>query len=214
MIVDKKVLVMPLLNKDGKRLGEAKLEIPAFKPINLEATGYQAIKALLASRRSGTASTKTRGEIRGGGQKPWRQKGTGRARVGSIRAPHWTGGGTVFGPKPRDFGFEIPKKMKKKALAQALINRIEQQSALVLKNLNIKEGKTSEALKLLDGLKINNKALVVLGSDSDIEARAFRNLKSIKAIQPEEMNLYDLYWCNKIIIKEEALEAIKRMIAA
>lgn len=209
----KGAFAIPLLNKDGKRVGESKLEILNFRPIDLEATGYQVIKAHLASSRSGTASTKTRAEVRGGGQKPWRQKGTGRARAGSTRAPHWTGGGTVFGPKPRDFGFELPRKMRRKALAQALLNTIENQDVVTVKKMDIKEGKTAKAVELLNNLKIgDNKTLVILDDESDMEVRAFRNLRNVKTIKAKELNLYDIYWCSKVIIKEEALEDVKKMM--
>lgn len=212
--MSKEALAIPMLDKKGKKTGESKLEIAHPKPIDLEATGYQVIKALLAAQRSGTASTKTRAEVSGGGQKPWRQKGTGRARAGSIRAPHWTGGGTVFGPKPRNFEFKIPKKMKRKALVQALLDTIKDQNIFIIKEMNIKNGKTSEAVELLNGLKMTEgKTLVILDDGYGVEARAFRNLKNVKTVKPEELNLYDVFWCSKIIMKEGTLEGVKKMMA-
>lgn len=211
--MEAKTLSIPVFDGAGKKVGDEEVQIPAYKEIKLEAANHQIIRAHLASARSGTASTKTRAEVRGGGQKPWRQKGTGRARAGSIRAPHWTGGGTVFGPKPRDYGFEVPKKMRRKALAQTLIKIVENGDAIIIKDLKIKDGKTSEAVKLLGSLNVDKKALVILSDISELIYRSFRNLKNVKVIQPNELNIYDIYWGGRLIIEDKALAQIKELIA-
>lgn len=211
--MEAKKLSIPVFNGAGKKVGDEEVQVAAYKEIKLEETNHQIIRAYLASARSGNASTKTRAEVRGGGQKPWRQKGTGRARAGSIRAPHWTGGGTVFGPKPRDYGFDVPKKMRRKALAQTLVATVENGNAVVLKDLKISNGKTSEAVKLLSSLKVDKKALVIVSEASDLTVRAFRNLRNIKLIQPNEINIYDIYWGGRLIIEDKALAQIKELIA-
>lgn len=211
--MEDKTLSIPVFNDTGKKVGDEELQVTVSEKFKLDEANHQIIRAYLASARSGTASTKTRAEVRGGGQKPWRQKGTGRARAGSTRAPHWTGGGVVFGPKPRDYSFTVPKKMRRKALAQTLIKTVENGNAIIIKNIAINDGKTSEAVKLLKSLKVEKKALVVLSEVSDLTVRAFRNLKNIKIVRPNELNIYDIYWSGQIVIEDKALSQIKELMA-
>jgi large subunit ribosomal protein L4 len=153
---------------------------------------HQVVTAQLAARRAGTADTKTRAEVRGGGAKPWRQKGTGRARAGSSRSPIWSGGGVAFGPHPRSYKQRTPKKMVRLALISALSDRANEGKVAVVASWDIDSPSTKSAKAILDGLGVNGKVLVVLGDDEAVAARSLRNLADVQVIRRGELNAYDV----------------------
>ena len=160
---------------------------------------HQVVTAQLAARRSGTQSTKTRAEVRGGGKKPWRQKGTGRARQGSTRAPHWSGGGVALGPKPRSYAQKTPKKMIQLALRSALSDRAGDGKVLVIDEWGFASPKTREGKAALAALGLTGKVLVVLGNEDEIAWKTFRNLVDVQIIHASELNAYDIL-CNDWVV--------------
>jgi large subunit ribosomal protein L4 len=166
---------------------------------------HQVVTAQLAARRSGTQSTKTRGDVRGGGAKPWRQKGTGRARQGSIRAPHWRGGGVSHAPKPRSYAQRTPKKMVRLALASALSDRATEGHVLVIDDWGWSEPKTKDAIAALAALGIDGRALVVLTRDDEVAWKSFRNLQDVHIITTGELNAYDVLAADWVIFTRASL---------
>jgi large subunit ribosomal protein L4 len=209
-----KTLSLPIYNGKGKKVADMDLTLVEKKNFDVEGTAYQVINAYMASARSGTASTKTRGEVSGSGQKPWSQKGTGRARIGSIRAPHWTGGGVVFGPKPRDFSLKVPKKMKRGLLSQVLLAKGEEGKIKIIRDMGISQGKTSEALAFIKNLKLEGKSTVVVSDkNGELEKRAFKNLRTVRQVTKNELNVYDIFWGDNLLLDENAVEDIKSRLA-
>lgn len=177
-----------------------------------DAVVHQNMRRILAGRRAGSASTKTRSEVRGGGRKPWRQKGTGRARAGSSRSPLWTGGGAVFGPKPKDWSIKLPAKARRVAMRQALTQRIIGERFFVLRDFELKEGRSREAKALLDALEVEGKALVVTSPDP-LVARAFRNLRGVRVVQIDRLNAYDVLWSDHLLVSEPALGRLQEALS-
>jgi large subunit ribosomal protein L4 len=167
---------------------------------------HQVVTAQLAARRAGTQSTKTRGDVRGGGAKPWRQKGTGRARQGSIRAPHWRGGGVALAPKPRSYAQRTPKKMVRLALASALSDRVADSRVIVV-DWGWDEPKTKDALAALGSLGVDGRVLVVLTRDDEVVWKSFRNLQHVHCITTGELNAYDVLASDWIIFTRASLPA-------
>jgi large subunit ribosomal protein L4 len=174
---------------------------------------HQAVVTYLANQRKGCASTKTRGEVRGGGRKPWRQKGTGRARVGSIRSPLWRGGGVVFGPKPRKFYKELPKRMKILALKSALNAKLQDNELMVIKELKVSSYKTKEFFKIVKNLKLNGEKVkfVVENLDKNIKLSS-RNLEKVEVEIADNLNTYTALDCKKLIFTKEALKKVGERI--
>jgi len=172
---------------------------------------YEVVKMQLASRRKGTASTKNRSRVRGGGKKPWRQKGTGRARAGTIRSPLWTGGGIVFGPLPRDYSYRVNKKAKKAALRTALSSKLKENKLFILDNFNLAEIKTKSFLSILEHLKIEE-ALIIDNTNINLEKSA-RNVSSVKVLRPEGLNVYDILKYDSLIITQPGLEKIAESLS-
>ena len=172
----------------------------------------QAVRVFLANQREGNADTKVRGEVRGGGRKPWKQKGTGRARIGSTRAPHWRGGGVTFGPTPRDFSLSLPKKMKKAALISALSAKFSDKAIVVLKDLKFKEAKTKEAVAMLKNLNIKEKNMIVATSFDNTEKRALANLAKTKIQRASDLNVYEVLNNKKMLITKEAVGKIEEIL--
>jgi large subunit ribosomal protein L4 len=170
---------------------------------------HQVITAQLAARRAGTQSTKTRAEVRGGGAKPWRQKGTGRARQGSIRAPHFRGGGVALGPKPRDYTQRTPKKMIRLALASALSDRAAEDRVLVVDDWAFAEPKTKDAIAALAALGLDGRVLVVLTPDDEIAWKSFRNLQNVHILTVGELNAYDVLASDWVLFTKQSLPATK-----
>ena len=167
----------------------------------------------LNNRRAGTAATKSKGLGRGGGKKPWRQKGTGRARAGSIRSPLWVGGGAIFGPQPKDFSYRLPKKARREALLSALSLKRQDGKLLVLDKLELAEAKTKAMKKVLEDLQVQSALIVIPKSDRKVELAA-RNLPAVKVLRAEGLNVYDLLHYEHLILTEGALKALEERLAA
>jgi large subunit ribosomal protein L4 len=174
---------------------------------------HQAVVMQLNNRRAGTAATKSKGFVRGGGKKPWRQKGTGRARAGSIRSPIWVGGGTIFGPQPRDYSYRMPKKARREALLSALSLKHKEGKIIVLVALEIAEVKTKLMRQMLAELQVKS-ALIVLPEGDEKVALSVRNLPRVKALRVEGLNVYDLLRYEHLIMTEQALRLIEERLAA
>jgi large subunit ribosomal protein L4 len=195
----------------GKSSGEVDLDDQLFGVQPNVPLMHQVVTAQLAARRAGTQSTKTRAEVRGGGAKPWRQKGTGRARQGSIRAPHWRGGGVTHAPKPRSYAQRTPKKMIRLALACALSDRQADGKVVVLDGWGIEEPSTKAALKVLDAVGAEGRVLVVLTrDDADVATwKSLRNLQHVHALTVGELNAYDVLVSDVVIFTQASLPATK-----
>jgi large subunit ribosomal protein L4 len=173
---------------------------------------HQVVVAQLNNRRAGTAATKTKGFVRGGGKKPWRQKGTGRARSGSIRSPIWVGGGTIFGPHPKDYEVRLPKKARRAALLSALSLKKREEKLLVVSELDLSESKTKLMRQLLDELQVQSALIVIPQENRKVELAA-RNLPTVKVIRAEGLNVYDLLRYDHLILTAAAVKAIEERLA-
>ncbi|MGH9306454.1 MAG: 50S ribosomal protein L4 [Acidimicrobiales bacterium] len=187
----------------GTVLGQVALDPALFGIEPNVAVMHQVVTAQLAAARSGTQSTLTRAEVRGGGRKPWAQKGTGRARQGSIRAPHWVGGGVALGPKPRDYRQKTPKKMVALALRSALSDRAAESHVVVVDDWGFQAPSTKAAVAFLDALSLNGRVLVVVGHQDDIAIRSFANLSRVQVMLASELNAYDIL-CNDWVVFTDA----------
>lgn len=174
---------------------------------------HQTVVMQLNNRRAGTAATKSKGFVRGGGKKPWRQKGTGRARAGSIRSPLWVGGGTIFGPQPKDYSFRMPRKARREALLSALSLKHGDGKIIVLDKLELEEAKTKLMVKVLTELKVASALLVIAQPDEKIE-RSSRNIPALKVLRVEGLNVYDLLRYEHLILTEGALKLLEERLAA
>jgi large subunit ribosomal protein L4 len=186
------------------------IEVPAAilaGPVR-EGLLHEMVKSQLASRRAGTHATKTRGFVSGGGKKPWRQKGTGRARAGSIRSPLWAGGAVIFGPQPRDYSYQLPKSARKAALRSALAARHGEGKLVVVDSMALSEPKTKRMVECLAGLGVEGSALIVLGSPNDGVMRAARNLPRVKVLLAGGLNVYDVLKHQTLVLTREALEQL------
>ncbi len=202
----------PLYNMNGERIGDYELPASVFGvPVN-EHVLHEAVVMQLASKRLGTANTKTRGEVAGGGAKPWRQKGTGRARHGSRRSPVWRGGAVTFGPRPRTYRYKLPKKARRVALLSALSAKAENEQVLVVDELSMGEPKTKVMVSMLDKLNIGRKALVVMKQpDTNVEL-SFRNIPGVKTLTPSELNVYDILDHDKLLLTKEAADVVEEVL--
>jgi large subunit ribosomal protein L4 len=196
-----------LFDAAGKKQGTVDLNPAIFGIEPNVAVMHQVVTAQLAAARAGTHSTKTRGEVRGGGRKPWRQKGLGRARHGSIRSPQWAGGGVAHGPKPRDYSQRTPKKMKRLALRSALSTRAAAGKIKVVESFEVwEQPKTKNAVKLLDAMDVTGKVLLI-AEDHEITAiKSFRNLREVIASNLGQANTYDVLWADTIVMSKGTLE--------
>ncbi|MCK4533718.1 50S ribosomal protein L4 [bacterium] len=201
-----------LYNSKGKVIDKVLLPDEIFKVKVKVSVLNEVVKMHLANCRMGTACTKTKGEVSGGGSRPWRQKGTGRARAGSNRSPLWRHGGVTFGPRPRNFKYSIPKKKKKLALKGALSNKFEAGELLVVDTLELKEPKTRIMSKLLDGLKVQKTSLIVIAKIDKLLLRATNNIPGLKVILGKDLNVYDVLKYKKIIITKEAVSMVKEVL--
>ena len=174
---------------------------------------HQTVVMQLNNRRTGTAATKSKGFVRGGGKKPWRQKGTGRARAGSIRSPLWVGGGTIFGPQPKDYSFRMPRKARREALLSALSLKHGDGKIIVLDRLELEEAKTKLMVKALTELKVASALVVIAQPDEKIE-RSSRNIPALKVLRVEGLNVYDLLRYEHLILTEGALKLLEERLAA
>lgn len=200
-----------VLNIKGENVGEIGLNETLFAAEIAETAVYDTVKNQLANKRQGTQSAKTRAEVRGGGRKPFRQKGTGRARQGSIRAPHYTGGGIVFAPKPRDYSYKIPKKMRRKALYSVLTSKVNDNELIVLDELKLDSYKTKEANEILNNINANKKAYVVIAENDDKVYRSFRNIEGCNVEKANLINVYDLLRHDKLVITKDAINKLEEV---
>ena len=198
-------------NIEGNKTGKVALLNEVFNIEVKPAILHSVIINYLSSQRKGTASTKGRAEVQGGGRKPWRQKGTGRARAGSIRSPLWRGGGITFGPKPRDYSYSIPKKMKRLAVKGVLSSKLKSGEFVVLDELKLTQPKTKELAKILQGFKVQ-KPLLLVNEDESVIKRAARNLPNVNVSSPLQVNAYTLLNYDKIIVTKKALINIQERL--
>lgn len=202
-----------LFNQTGNEAGNIELsdEIFAIEPNENAIT--DTILMIRASKRQGTHATKNRSAVRGGGRKPWRQKGTGRARQGSIRSPQWVGGGTVFGPTPRSYAYKLPRKVRRLALRSALSRKVANDQLIVIDELQFDAPKTKDFKKLLDTVGADKKVLVVIDKDNENAVRSARNLAQATLVDENHVNVYDLENSDKVIITRSALSNVEEALA-
>lgn len=200
-----------ILNIKGENVGELELNEIMFATEVSEHAVYEVVKNQLANKRQGTQSAKTRAEVRGGGRKPFRQKGTGRARQGSIRAPHYTGGGVVFAPKPRDYSYKLAKKLRRKALYSVLTSKLNDKDLIVVDSLALDNVKTKEAEAALEALNAGKKAYVVTAEKCDDTYRAFRNIAGVDVAEARLINVYDLVRHDKLVISKDAIAKLQEV---
>jgi large subunit ribosomal protein L4 len=200
--------VADVFNIEKKKVAEVDLNDAVFGAEVNEAIIYDVVKMQLASKRSGTASTKTRSDVSGGGKKPWRQKGTGRARSGTSRSPIWRSGGIVFGPHPRDYSYSIPKKVRKKALISALSMKFKDNKMLILKDFPMEKISTRVFKNVVDLFSLK-KALFVLDDNNEVLLKSSRNIKNVKMIRSEGINVYDILNHEHLILLEPSVKKIE-----
>lgn len=200
-----------VLSPAGEKVGTRDLSAEVFEAKVSVPLMHQVVLAGLASIRRGTHSTKTRGEVSGGGRKPWRQKGTGRSRQGSNRAPQWTGGGVVHGPQPRDHDLRVNKKMRRGALRSALTDALASGKLAVVQDLEFDEPKTKRGAEVIDALDLTGKVLLVLPSPSDTGAveKSFRNIRGVRIVYARSLGVYEVIAADKILFTERALAVVE-----
>ncbi|WP_409303749.1 50S ribosomal protein L4 [Peribacillus sp. SCS-155] len=202
-----------LFNQAGSQVGDIELNDSIF---GIEPNNHVLFEAIImqrASLRQGTHKVKNRSEVAGGGRKPWRQKGTGRARQGSIRSPQWRGGGTVFGPTPRSYSYKLPKKVRRLAIKSALSTKVLEDNILVLESLSFETPKTKEFAAVLKGLSVDTKALVVTDGLDEKVALSARNIPGITVVEADGLNVLDVVSHNKLIITKSAVEKVEEVLA-
>ncbi|WP_424632395.1 50S ribosomal protein L4 [Borreliella lusitaniae] len=199
-----------VFSKDGKEIGTINLNDRVFNIEISHGSIYNAIKNELSNLRVGTSSTKTRSEVRGSSKKPWKQKGTGRARVGTKRNPIWIGGGIALGPKPRDYSYKLPKKVKRLAFKSVLsLRAADENSFKVIENFNIESGKTKElALIIKNFTSFNGKVVILLGNDDQMIKRAGKNIKDLKILSFDKLRVVDLFYAKNLIALESAVNKL------
>ena len=202
-----------LLSLKGEKIKDIKLDDSIWGITPNDQVVYEAVVLNAASKRQGTHSTKTRSEVSGGGRKPWRQKGTGNARQGSIRAPHWVGGGVVFGPNAnRNYTKKMNKKERRLALKSALTYKANDKEIIAIEKFDLESNKTRDFLKFLEDLKVNKKALIVTTELTDNNILATRNVKNVKLVLANELNTYDVLAYDKLIITEDAIKYVEEVL--
>ncbi|WP_308577574.1 50S ribosomal protein L4 [uncultured Parvimonas sp.] len=200
-------------NQLGEVVGDIELNEAIFGIEVNEHVVYEVVKNHLANRRQGTQSAKTRAEVRGGGRKPWRQKGTGRARQGSIRAPQWKGGGVVFAPKPRSYRYSVPKKVRRLAMKSVLSSKVLEGELRILDALTVDAFSTKKAKEILRNLNLETKTMIVLPEGNDMIIKSFANLPKIETVVVDYMNVYDLMRFDNLVIVKDALSKIEEVYA-
>ncbi|MFH5837267.1 50S ribosomal protein L4 [Proteiniclasticum sp. C24MP] len=201
-----------LFNIEGKKVGDVSLNEKVFNVEVNKAVLHQVVVAQLANKRQGTQSAKTRSEVRGGGIKPWRQKGTGRARQGSIRSPQWVGGGIVFAPKPRDYRVSLPKSMRRVAMKSALTAKVMENEMIVLENLEFDAPKTKDMVNMLKAFDVK-KALIITSESNENVYKSGRNVEGIQVMPVNNINVYDLLKYDNLIITQDAVSKLEEVYA-
>ena len=202
-----------VINVQGQNVGEIELNDSIF---NVEVNGhvlYEAVKCQLANRRQGTQSAKTRAEVRGGGRKPWKQKGTGRARQGSTRSVQWVGGGVAFAPKPRSYKYTLPKKVRRLAMKSALSSKVQNNEIIVLDALNMDAPKTKEFVAILNNINAAKKALVVIADKNDNVIKSARNIEGVQTALVNTLNVYDILNHDSFVITTDAVKKVEEVYA-
>ena len=199
---------LPIYNTEGKEVDTLKLDAKIFDGVVNADAIYQAVNAYRANQRKGLASTKTRGEVSGGGKKPWKQKGTGRARVGSTRSPLWRHGGVVFGPHPRDFYYTLPQKIRMLALKSSLNEKLNQNNLIVLDSLKLEKPKTKEALKVFSNLKVSQSTVLLLEKVDENSKLALRNISFLNINLARDTHAYEVMSHKKVVITKDGLHEL------
>ncbi|MEE6726927.1 50S ribosomal protein L4 [Pediococcus acidilactici] len=202
-----------LFKQDGTQNGTVELNADIFGIEPNNDVVFEAVVMQRASMRQGTHAVKNRSAVRGGGKKPWRQKGTGRARQGSIRSPQWRGGGIVFGPTPRSYAYSIPKKMRRLALKSVLSQKVLDESVVVVDEFKFETPKTKDFAQSLSKLNVEKKALLVLEEDNESAVLAARNLSNVKIVEPTGINVLDIMNSDKLVITQKALSQVEEALA-
>ncbi len=203
-----------IINKDNKKVGKADLPDDIFGTDVKKGLLHEIVRNHLANKRQGTAATKTKGLVRGGGRKPYKQKGTGRARAGSNRSPLWKGGGTVFGPQPRDYSYKLPKKVKWGALSSALSAKFADDEVTIIDSITITEPKTKQVRELLDGIGINSGVLIIVPEKNEALELAARNIPKVDIARVSELNVYSILSHHRLLIVKDAVEKMKETYLA
>jgi large subunit ribosomal protein L4 len=204
---------LDILNISGDRVGEIELNENVYGAEVNEHVLYEVVKNYLANQRQGTQSAKTRAEVRGGGKKPFRQKGTGNARQGTIRAPHFVGGGVAFAPKPRDYSYKLPKKVKRLAFRSALSSKINEGEVIIIDSLTFDAPKTKEMINVLANIKADRKALIVTLEKEDNVVKSASNIKNVEASFVGSLNVYEILKHTSLVMTKEAAEKIGEVYA-
>ena len=203
--------VTEVYNTDNKKVGEVELNDDLFGLEVKKHILHDVVKMQLANRRAGTASTKTRTEVRGGGAKPYRQKGTGRARAGTNRSPLWRGGGVIFGPKPRDYSYKLPKKVRKLGVRMALSTRFSEKNMLVLDGFDLADIKTKQFVDVMKKLNIENGLIVIPEKNENLE-KSSRNVHGYKVIQVDGLNVYDILLHRRLVLLQPCLGQLEKRL--
>ena len=202
-----------ILNVNGQNVGEIELAEAIFGVEVNEHVLYEVVKNQLANKRQGTQSAKTRAEVRGGGRKPWKQKGTGRARQGSIRAVQWVGGGVAFAPKPRNYRYTLPKKVRRLAMKSALSSKVQNNEIIVLDALTMEAPKTKEFAQILKNINASKKALVVTAEKDENVVKSARNIEGVQAATVNTINVYDILKYDTFVITTDAVQKVEEVYA-
>ena len=202
-----------VFDKTGKKVSDIALSDAIFAITPNASAMHLCVVAYLANQRQGTQSTLTRAEVRGGGKKPWRQKGSGRARQGSIRSPQWTHGGIALGPKPREYGKTVNKKVRRLAMKSALSSKVAAEELIVLDSLEMNEIRTKEVVSVLKALETGKKVLIVLPEKNETVYRSARNIKGVKTTLVSTLNVYDILNCDSLVVLKDAVSKIEEVYA-
>lgn len=202
-----------VLNINGQNVGEIELVDSIFNVEVNEHVLYEVVKNQLANKRQGTQSAKTRAEVRGGGRKPWKQKGTGRARQGSIRSVQWVGGGVAFAPKPRNYRYTLPKKVRRLAMKSALSSKVQNNEMIVLDVLNMEAPKTKEFAQILKNINAGKKSLIVTAENNENVIRSARNIEGVQVSTVNTINVYDILKYDSFVITTEAVKKVEEVYA-
>lgn len=202
-----------MVNMQGEPVGDIDLKEEIFDIEVNEHAVYLVVKNILANKRQGTKSAKTRAEVRGGGRKPWRQKGTGRARQGSIRSPQFKGGGVVFAPKPRDYSYTTPKKVRRLALKSVLTSKLKDNEIIVVDEIKMYEPKTKAFNEFLKAVKADKKALIVIDGKDENVLRSARNIEGVHTSMAQNINVYDLLKYNSLVLSKDALNVVQEVFS-
>ncbi|HET7616807.1 MAG TPA: 50S ribosomal protein L4 [Bacillales bacterium] len=208
------MLKVALYNQSGSQVGDIEMNDDVFGIEPNENVLYDAVVMQQASHRQGNHATKNRSAVRGGGRKPWRQKGTGRARQGSIRSPQWVGGGVVFGPSPRSYSYRLPKKVRRLALKSALSLKVKENDFVAVEDLSVEKPKTKEIVSFLNNLSVDKKALVVTGDHNEAVELSARNIQGVAVITAQDVNVLDVINYEKLIMTQEAVKKVEEVLGS